>query len=494
MQTRLNDRLLNILGACRDVLAGKDALGKKCFPGMFDEGVISFSHGEGMRRPHPLVIIAGMEALTNIDTGSIENYLFLQSCGELDDGVRMKFSESDIPSQFTDQLCIDAGVTRLIQSFLWSCSERGSVFLTGPSFYHPLPVWCENFGVKLEVLPTSKENDYKVTPQDLMLWAQRNRNEVKRLKGFFLFNPTMTGAVYSRQELSSLIPFIREHRLCVFEDAIFMGTEYNGQPADHLLAIPDCPDSVVLATGASKHYNMANLRIGWACGDAAVISKMREYGIASSASIPQVAKVMAAAALVVPRTYYSANTEECVRRLAVIRACIDQINEELFTRYPDYTETMKIEHDPHAAHSLLINFNSISGLKTRTGQTIHTSLDITRFFLEQCRVSFAPALSHGLPGCRNRVSFACVGLAETYAESQYWEQQYINRFIPFRERAVLPAFEGFSRSNNGWEGGRNKIRSALLEHILPVLQDLLRYNCKRSVSSGVHQRSKLTNL
>src|ERR1700743_1672698 len=100
MQTRLNDRLLNILGACRDVLAGKDAFGKKCFPGMFDEGVISFSHGEGMRRPHPLVIIAGMEALTNIDIASIENYLFLQNCGELDDGVRMKFSESAIPDQY----------------------------------------------------------------------------------------------------------------------------------------------------------------------------------------------------------------------------------------------------------------------------------------------------------------------------------------------------------------------------------------------------------
>lgn len=494
MPASTNSNLLAHLTACRNALAGKDESGIKIFPGMFDHGVISFSHGEGMRRPHPLVVAAGLEAMTNVEISSLENYLFLQSYGDLDERIRQKFREAGVPPKFADQHCIDAGVTRLLQSFLWACGEKGDIFLTAPSFYHPLPVWCEHLGIRLDILATGRENDYKIGLSDLSRWVDSNQDAAKRLKGLILFNPSMTGAVYTQAELKDILLFVRQHQLAVCEDAIFMGTEYDGKLSPHLLSLTDDPDRLILATGASKRYNLANLRIGWACGDPKLIASMSAYGISTSASIPQVSKIMAAAALVVPDTYYAANTAECKRRLSLLLACIRQVNEELAKWFPEFPEVIQIEHEPHAAHSLLLNFDRLAGLYTLSGQRITDSLDITRFFLEFSGVSFAPGLSHGFKGCRNRISFACVGLEHTYAESRVWEKHYTDRYFESGKYDLIPRLESFSVYNQGWEAGRQKIREGLLGRVLPALIDLLGYNFRKNARKTPLTESNLSHV
>jgi aspartate aminotransferase len=489
-----NNELLGYLSSCRNVLAGKDESGIKTFPGMFDDGVISFSHGEGMRRPHPMAVVAGIEAMTNARISSLENYLFLQSYGDLNERIRRKFSDAGVPPKFTDELCIDAGVTRLLQSFLWAYGEKECIFLTSPSFYHPLPLWCENLGIRLEILPTSRDNDYKISLSDLANWICSNPHAGKRLKGLVLFNPSMTGAVYTQSELEDILAFIRQHNLAVFEDAIFMGTEYDGVQSPHLLSLSDCPEAVVLATGASKQYNLANLRIGWACGDPRLIANMSSYGISVSASIPQVSKMMAAAALATPEAYYTANIAECKRRLHLLSTCIRQMNEEVAARFAGFSEAIQIEHEPHAAHSLLINLDQLRGLYTMSGQRIAGSLDITRFFLEFAGVSLAPGLSHGFRGCRNRLSFACVGLEHTYPESQVWEKHYTDRYFQSGKCELIPELETFSQSNRGWEAGRQQIREGLLGRVLPALIDLLHYNVRRNTRKNPDTEPNLSQV
>lgn len=480
MEDIINQRLLNNLAACRNVLGGKDVTGNKVSSSMFDKEVISFSHGEGIRRPHPLVILAGVEALRNFETSSLDNYLFLQTYEELDHAIRSDFKKNGIPESHYENICVDAGVTRLIQSFLSSCSSRGDIYLTGPSFYHPLPVWCEHFGVRLEVVPTQQKNNYRITGDDLEIWVDRNRDLLKkqRLKGLFLFNPTMTGTVYTRQDLQDIVPVINKFHLHVFEDAIFMGTEFRPNEASHLLSVPDCSDTVVLATGASKKYSLANLRIGWACGPDAIIKNMNQYSIATSASIPQISKFMASAALTIPSAYYTANTNECIKRLEIIRSCIHEINEEIAHLYPSSQPAIRVDHLPEAGHSVLLNFDSIAGFKLQSGKTISNSVDITRLFLEEAGVSLSPALSNGFPGCRNRISFACVGLEDTYVEAEAWERKYIRDFIIFNQREIKPELECFSHSNRGWEKGKEKIRKALLTGVLTALKNLYHYNKK----------------
>src|SRR4051794_12921822 len=75
----------------RAVLGGTDENGHRSHPSMFDRDVISFAHGEGVRRPHPKVVVAGVQALIDTDKSSLENYLFLQRLPKLDELVIERF-------------------------------------------------------------------------------------------------------------------------------------------------------------------------------------------------------------------------------------------------------------------------------------------------------------------------------------------------------------------------------------------------------------------
>src|SRR4051812_39419541 len=75
------------LRRARNVLGGRNENGCPAHPSMFDTDVVSFAHGEGIRRPHPTVVAAGVRALLDYRTSSLENYLFLQRLGPLDDAI-----------------------------------------------------------------------------------------------------------------------------------------------------------------------------------------------------------------------------------------------------------------------------------------------------------------------------------------------------------------------------------------------------------------------
>ena len=54
---------------------------------MFDPDVVSFAHGEGVRRPYPEAISAMMRALADPESMPLENYMFLQRFTELEEAV-----------------------------------------------------------------------------------------------------------------------------------------------------------------------------------------------------------------------------------------------------------------------------------------------------------------------------------------------------------------------------------------------------------------------
>src|SRR5215467_13998779 len=91
------DENYNKLSRARLVLSGRDADGNRVHPSMFDDGVISFAHGEGLRRPHPSVVSAGIKALIDTKKSSLENYLFMQRLGQFDDLIQQRFIKIGVP-------------------------------------------------------------------------------------------------------------------------------------------------------------------------------------------------------------------------------------------------------------------------------------------------------------------------------------------------------------------------------------------------------------
>lgn len=494
MQMAKETDMFERLARCRRVLGGMDETGKKAHSSMFDPDVISFAHGEGVRRPHHTVVAAGVKALLDTEESSLDNYLFLQRIPELDQLIVERFIEEGIDPVTASQICLDSGTTRLFMAYLHAVAEKGDIFLVAPTFYHSLAGWCQIAGVKLVCVPTQRKNEYKLTVQDLHHWYAENVENCggKRPKGIFLFNPTQTGAIYSQSEFKALAQFITQNDLIVLEDAIFMETEFEENAIrTHLAAVEGMADKVVTLNGASKAHNLANIRVGWGCGPKAVIDKMNSYSTATSATMPQVSKLMALAALKAPRAYLRANAAECEKRARLIIDLVAHANRLIAREVPWYfgDSFIRIEHEPKAGHSILLSFNKLKGMRLNEGSVIEDSVDLARYFLDEAKVAFSPGASSGFDNCVLRLSFGCVGLKHTYAETKAVEasgalsvaSQFLkdkiesNQYLLSELGDLKNEADTFSTEtfNEGFIAGRQLLAQGIINRLVPAMIKLL---------------------
>lgn len=483
---------------CQRALLGEDGDGRKVHAGMFDEGVISFAHGEGMRRPHASVVAAGVRALLDTEASALDGYRFLQRLEPLEEAIAATFMADGIEASVARNVCVDSGTTRLFLAFLHAAAHRGDTFVVAPTYYYPLSSWCELAGVHLACLPTRRSSDYKLTRADLEAWYARG-DQVASLRGLFLFNPTPTGAIYSRHELEAIAGFVEAHDLVALEDCIFALTEYEA-PTErpHLASCPGMAERVVTISGGSKAHGLANVRVGWGCGPAAMVDAMRDYSVTTSATVPQVAQQMALAALRVPPDYHRADAAEARDRAALIIDLVAAVNRAAGSSGPGGDPVVAVEHVPRAGHSILLSFEGMRGLRCSDGTEIADSVDVTRFFLREAGVALAPGLANGFGGCQMRLCFACVGVRHTYPFSRADELRAALAEVaalsggPALGRwsnslpalgAVAAGFGPESGSNPGYAGGRAAIRTAFLDRIAPALGRLVARN-RSQVAAG----------
>ena len=474
------------LRSARHVLAGLDADGVRAHPSMFDPYVISLAHGDGTRRPPRTAVAAGVAALLETETASLDDYMFLQHHEELEAAVTADFAGQGIPAEIAANVCVDSGTTRLFAAFLHAFSRPGDVFGVPRSYYHPLPNWCELFRVDLSLIATGNEDDYKLTAAALDDWYHRDPSV--RPRGLFLFNPTQTGALYSHEELTAIAEIARRTGLTVLEDSVFAGTEFPDQAkVCHLAAVaPDIADRVVTLKGGSKAYNLANVRIGWGCGPAGLIRAMNDYTVATSVTVPFLAKAMALAALRAPAGYLTGNATECRERAALITALVDECNDAVGER-----PMLTVVHQPQAGHAILLAAPGLAGLRLLDGSTVQNSIDVARFLLSAANVAVSPGYSLGFDGTEVRVVFGSVGLKHTYppavagelGEALYRLATICERSRPEVARQVYEASEVLladapEPGPEAFQPGRELIATAFRERITEAFRSL------RSVHAG----------
>jgi aspartate aminotransferase len=396
------------LARCRAALAGVNSSGARTGPSMFDRDVVSFAHGEGVRRPHPSVVAAGVRALLDTEAGALEDYQFLRRWAPLEDRVAGFFGSGGITDLTPDHLCVDSGTSRLFCSFLGAATTRGDTVLAAPGYYHGLGAWCALVGAVLECVPGGPDSQFKLTASALEDWLARH--PWARPRAVVLFNPTQTGAVYTPDELRSLATVIRERGLEALEDAVFRLTEYPGVEPPPFLASFDPGGRTVTVGGGSKAFGLANVRIGWACGPPDLMRTMRSHATAVGVTIPHVAQAMAAAALAAPAGYLRRNSAECRTRAASVAAFADSV------------PGVRVVYLPRAAHSVLLDLNAWRGCRTPSGDVLADSVDVVRYLLEAGRVAVSPGFASGFDDLTVRLCFGCVGARYTYAVARECER------------------------------------------------------------------------
>jgi aspartate aminotransferase len=438
------------------LMGGDDPDGNRA-PSMFDPDVVSFAHGEGVRRPYPGAIAAMVRALASPESMPLENYMFLQRFSELEEAIAAELTAIGVPDAHAANVVLDAGTTRLIIAALELMTAPGDTVVTFSGYYHPLASWCAYRNLDLRVVPTGAEEGQR--PTAARLEAHLAAMSAPRPPVLVMFNPSMTGAICDHGEIEKIGALLARHDMWAIEDALFANCTFSNGVAPARLAVTRAAERVLTVAGASKLHGLANLRIGWGCGAPAMVEALRDYITASSASMPHLVKVAALASLQAPKAFRSQNVREIRTRLELVATMVREMDERLRMVAGHPSPLVRVDHMPEAGHSILLDFGGFVDAARSKGLCFDDSADLARWFLDHCKVAFSPAQSHGFSGFRLRVNVASVGTSFTYEASRSLEADWDEAWSPAHEAAFEESFAE----------GRNIIDDAMTRRVEPAM-------------------------
>ena len=116
------------------------------------------------------------------------------------------------------------------------------------------------------LMPLRAENGW-LPDFDAIPAADRERARVMWLN--YPNNPTATSA--SLEFFQRAVDFARKHDILVFHDAPYSEIYFGQERPPSILQVPGAKDVAVEFHSLSKTYNMTGWRLGWICGNAAVV-------------------------------------------------------------------------------------------------------------------------------------------------------------------------------------------------------------------------------
>ena len=150
----------------------------------------------------------------------------------------------------------------------------------------PIPYWVSYpeqvklaGGVPVYVEGT-QEQSYKITPQQL-------RDAItEKTKAVIINSPSNpSGMIYTKEELAELAKVAEEKDILIVSDEIYEKLVYNGIEHYSIAQISDAIKArTIVVNGVAKSHSMTGWRIGYAAGDASIISAMTDLASHSTSN------------------------------------------------------------------------------------------------------------------------------------------------------------------------------------------------------------------
>ena len=229
------------------------------------------------------------------------------------------------------------------------------------------------------VVATSRSDGYKLTPQ---LLESAITEETRWVVLNTPSNPA--GVVYSASELEALGEVLARHpRVWVLTDEIYDEIHYGTEPpANFARVLPRFRDRHLLVNGVSKSYAMTGWRLGYAAGEAGLVSTINLLQSQTSSCPSSISQAAAAQALT--------GEQQSVReRVDVYRSRRDRAV-ELLEEIPGLDPIV-----PEGAFYIYVDCTGLIGKRTQDGSTLETDQDVTLFLLETAQVAVIQGSAYG---------------------------------------------------------------------------------------------------
>ena len=167
------------------------------------------------------------------------------------------------------QVLVTVGASEGIDVALRAIIDPGDeILVVEPCFVSYKPCVQMAGGVPV-VVPTSAENDFRVTVEDI---ASRITPKTKAIMLSYPNNPT--GAIMPREDLQKVADLLKQHEIVVISDEIYAELTYGDRAHVSIATLPGMYERTIVLNGFSKAFAMTGWRLGYACGPEDIIAAM----------------------------------------------------------------------------------------------------------------------------------------------------------------------------------------------------------------------------
>ncbi len=310
----------------------------------------------------------------------VEGYLELREaiCRKLKRDNNLEYK----PSQIVVSTGAKQSLYNLAQVLL---NDGDEVILPAPFWVSYSEIIKMSGGIPVEV-PTSVDNDYKITP------AQLEAAITPKTKMIWYSSPcNPSGSVYNRDELTALSAIILKHpNILVISDEIYEHINFSGTFCS-IASIPGMYERTVTVNGVAKAFAMTGWRIGYIGAPefiAKACTKLQGQVTSGANSIAQRATITAVDA-------DPSVLKEMVKAFHSRR----DLMIKLFNEIPGIKLNV-----PEGAFYVFPDVSSYFG-KTLRGKTINNADDFSMYLLGEANVATVTGDAFGNPNCI-RISYA----------------------------------------------------------------------------------------
>jgi aspartate aminotransferase len=297
-----------------------------------------------------------------------------------------KFKRDNNIDYNESQIVVSTGAKQSIANVCMSILNPGDeVLLPAPYWvsYSAIATLCE---AKFKIIPSSIENDFKITPKQLEL-AISNKTKL------IIFNSpnNPSGTVYSENEYKALGEVLKKHpEIYIISDEIYEHINY-GVKHYSIARIKELYDRTITINGISKAYAMTGWRIGYIGAPeliAKACNKMQGQITSGANCIAQRATITA---LNTPISEIKYMIDEFYKRKILIINLLSEI------------DGFKL-NDPQGAFYVFPDISFFFGKKIKN-KVINNSTDFAFFLLEEANVATVSGEAFGNKDCI-RISYA----------------------------------------------------------------------------------------
>jgi aspartate aminotransferase len=293
---------------------------------------------------------------------------------DLENTIGAKYALSDI--------CTGAGAKYILFAAFQMLLNEGDEVLIPAPYWVSYPTMVELADAKSVIVPTTKQNHFKVRPEDLEKYI------TAKTKILILCSPSNpTGLMYTKEEIEALAGWLKKHpQIWVVSDDIYNRLVFTGERvAPHLLqAAPELQSRMIVVNGASKAYAMTGWRVGWGAGPTQVMKAMADFLSQSTSNVNTIAQYATLAAL-------QKGEPELLETLEVLKKR-KKLAAKQFADNLKYFEVI----DPQGAFYFWTSVEKCIGRKYK-GTELKDDKQIAEILLNDFLVATVPGVEFGTP-------------------------------------------------------------------------------------------------